>query len=140
MDSVVEVRVKRLVLVENHGQQFLQLQEARTPEGGRARILSMVIGPGEAQGISRCLQGVRTERPLTHELLARVLDTMGGRLRQAVIHDLRDATYFAELHIERDGETLRVDCRPSDAVALSLRLQAPVFAAERLLTAPPEED
>lgn len=130
----VEARLSQLVVVEGNDQQFVKIREAHPPDG-HARELTMVIGPYEAAEISRVLQGISTQRPLTHELAFRLLGQLGGRLNEAVIHDLRDGTYYAELHVEHLGATLEIDCRPSDAIALSLRNKSPIFVLEKVFEA-----
>ncbi|MHC5021962.1 MAG: bifunctional nuclease family protein [Planctomycetota bacterium] len=129
---MIEVRVSRLVIVDDHQEQFIQLREA-SPEGN-PRELTMVIGPSEAYAISYCLEGARPQRPLTYELAFQLIGALDGQLTEAVIHDLREHTYFAELHIEHQGTTLRVDCRPSDAIALSLRGSSPIYVTENVFT------
>ena len=105
------------------------LREAAGP-----RILPIWIGPGEASAIAMELAGVKYNRPLTHDLLKQVIVGLGGELRKVLITAVRDSTYFAELHIHRDGhDVFQVDARPSDGIALALRLRAPVYAAAALL-------
>ncbi len=126
------VRVDRLIVNDQHERQFLQLQEAEPGPEGERRSLTIVIGPAEAGEISRGLTGVRTTRPLTHELLSRVVQALGARIAEVHIHDLREGVYFATLVLEHQGERLELDCRPSDGVALALRAGAPVYLAPRL--------
>jgi len=103
-------------------------------ETGGPRILPIWIGPGEASAIAMELAGVKYNRPLTHDLLKQVIVGLGGELRKVLITAVRDSTYFAELHIHRDGhDVFQVDARPSDGIALALRLRAPVYAAAALL-------
>lgn len=97
-----------------------------------ARVLPIWIGPAEANAIAMELQGVKAQRPLTHDLFKHVLTGLGGELRRVVIAAVRENTYFAELHIHRGDEVFHVDARPSDSIALALRLHAPIFAAEQL--------
>jgi len=97
------------------------------------RVLPILIGPAEASAIAMELQGIRPPRPMTHDLLKRLILGLGGELRQVVIGDLRDDTYFAELELRRAGEVVRVDARPSDSIAIALRLQAPIYLADELL-------
>lgn len=98
------------------------------------RVLPIWIGPAEASAIAMELGGVKFARPLTHDLLKLVILGLGGELRKVVISAVKESTYFAELHIHRDGhDVFQVDARPSDSIALALRLRAPIFAAEPLL-------
>ena len=111
------------------------------------RYLTIFIGPCEADAITIHLQhlkgGPRAPRPMTHDLLKSVIETLGGELQQIVINDLREEIYYAELIIDVGGETIRVDSRPSDAIALAVRADVPIFVAEsvmeRAATVPDEE-
>lgn len=102
-------------------------------EVGGERVIPIWIGPGEANAIAMEMQGVRPQRPLTHDLLKHVLGGLGGELRRVNLTGLRDGTYFAELLIARGEAHFEVDARPSDSIALALRCNAPIFSAEELL-------
>jgi bifunctional DNase/RNase len=130
---VREVRVARLGLdrATNSPVVVLQAQEDD-------RVLPIWIGVAEASAIALELQGVKPPRPLTHDLLKQLLTGLGGTLRRVVIADVRDNTYFAELIVTRDDALFAVDARPSDAIALALRLHAPILAADHLLQDPDE--
>lgn len=94
--------------------------------------LPIWVGPAEAQAIALQLQGVTPPRPMTHDLLRSVLREMSVSLTRVVVTDVRDQTYFAEIHLKRDGTDHAVDSRPSDAIALALRMEAPIFVDERV--------
>lgn len=100
---------------------------------GRRRQLSIFIGGPEATAIAFALEGVDTPRPLTHDLFCDVLDELGAQLERVVITELRDTTYFADLHLSTDHDESTVSARPSDAVALAVRVGCPIFAAEEVL-------
>jgi uncharacterized protein len=104
----------------------------RTVQGSHA--LDIQIGPAEAFAISDALEGKRWERPMTHDLLGEVITALGATLGQVVIAEYReDDVYIAELELtNRDGDTLRVSARPSDALALALRLDVPILVNEAL--------
>lgn len=91
------------------------------------RTLPIWVGPVEANAIALQVENVEPPRPMTHDLLRSVLGDLGARLERVVISDLQEGTFFAYLQLRRDDETLFVDARPSDALALSLRTKAPVF-------------
>ncbi len=91
------------------------------------------IGLVEASAIATELEGIDLARPMTHDLLKSVLVTLGGTLSRIVVNDLKDNTFYALLYIERGDETLEVDSRPSDAIALALRAQADVFVARKVI-------
>ncbi len=97
------------------------------------RVLPIIIGPYEANAIAMELQGQRPERPLTHDLLKRVILGLGVELRRVVITGVRESIYLAELTLVRGDQVTQVDARPSDSIALALRCHALIFANELLL-------
>jgi bifunctional DNase/RNase len=99
------------------------------------RQLSMAVGRAEAQSIILPLQGTKPPRPQTHDLMLDALHRLEARLMRVVITDLRDNTYFAELVLQTPGGDLVIDARPSDAIALALREEAPILASDRALAA-----
>src|SRR3972149_9732881 len=99
------------------------------------KALPIWIGVFEAEAISRGLEDVVTLRPMTHDLMKQILDTFQASLTRVVINDLRENTFYANLYLNVDGEELVVDSRPSDAIALAVRLKAPIFVAESVLNA-----
>ncbi|WP_461832457.1 bifunctional nuclease family protein [Aquifex sp.] len=107
-------------------------------------ILPIWIGAFEANGIAMKLQGVEPPRPMTYELLKRIITEMGGSVEKVVINDLKDSTYYAEIYINQGNNTLIIDSRPSDAINLALRFGAPIYVAEHVLEQSklpePEED
>ena len=103
----------------------------REVEGERA--LPIWIGRPEANAIAMELQGVRPQRPMTHDLLKHLLSGLGGELRRVHITGLRGDTYYAELLVFRAGDVFQVDARPSDSIALALRCNAPIFTSDELL-------
>ena len=109
------------------------------------RYLPIWIGAWEASAIAMRLQGLAAERPLTHDLFAAALDRLGVRVERVVISELTDETYHARIHLERDGVQVEVDARPSDALALAVRAEVQIFAADDVLaqaalTADPDEE
>jgi hypothetical protein len=129
--ALVEVRVAHLGLDRATNSPVVILQE-RDGE----RVLPIWIGPGEASAIAMELAGVKFARPLTHDLLKQVIIGLGGELRRVLITSVKDNTYFAELQIHRAGDVVQVDARPSDSIAVALRLKAPIFTHRDLLDAP----
>ncbi len=97
------------------------------------RVLPIWIGPAEASAIAMEIQGVKAQRPLTHDLLKQVVIGLGGSLQKVTITAVKENTYFAELLISREDHVFQVDARPSDSIALALRLDAPMFASNELL-------
>jgi bifunctional DNase/RNase len=100
---------------------------------GRRRQLSIFIGGPEATAIAFALEEVETPRPLTHDLFCDVLDELGVQLERVVLTELRDTTYYADLHLRTGEGEQHVSARPSDAVALAVRVGCPIFASERVL-------
>lgn len=97
------------------------------------RTLPIYVGTAEATSIAYALQGVVTPRPLTHDLIQLILETANVTLERVLVTELRDATYYAELHLLVAGELRTVSARPSDAMAIALRASAPIFAQDDLV-------
>ena len=102
-------------------------------EADRDRYLPIWIGPWEASAIAMKLQGLTPERPLTHDLFATTLEALGARIDRVVISELADETFHARIMLERDGQIVEVDARPSDALALAVRSGVRIFAADAVL-------
>jgi hypothetical protein len=102
-------------------------------EAARDRYLPIWIGPWEASAIAMKLQGLTPERPLTHDLFATTLEELGARIDRVVISELADETFHARILLEREGRTVEVDARPSDALALAVRTNVRIFAADAVL-------
>jgi bifunctional DNase/RNase len=96
------------------------------------RYLPIWIGPAEADAIAVRLQEVAVSRPLTHDLLRSIIDTLGGSIQYIVVNDLANDTFYARIIMEVDGRTMEIDSRPSDAIALAVRVQVPDKAGVRL--------
>lgn len=107
------------------------------------RYLPIWIGPFEADAITIQLQGVQVARPLTHDLLKSLIHTLNVKVSHITVNDLRNNTFFAEIVLDVKGEELQIDSRPSDAIALAVRVGAPIFVAEHVMeqaAITPEED
>jgi uncharacterized protein len=98
-----------------------------------AHYLPILIGPFEATAIALALEGAPVPRPLSHDLMRSILETLDARLEQVVIHDIKDSTFFAKLIVRCDGDLSEIDARPSDAIALALRAQAPIFVSDKIV-------
>ncbi len=125
----VRMELSRIFIREMTDMQIIELSEV---EG--ERTFPIVIGLPEAFAIERRLKGIEIPRPQTHDLLATIIEQMGGRLKEIVINDLIDGTFFAKLIIEQDGQEIEVDSRPSDAIALGVAEDAPIYVAEHVLS------
>lgn len=133
MDPLVEVSVARLGLDGSTNTYVVILREK---EG--ERILPIWIGQPEAESILLEMNQVRKERPLTHDLCKSLIVGLGAHLQRVNITKVENRTYFAELLLVRNGEQYQVDARPSDSIAIALRTESPVFAADSLLLDPPD--
>jgi bifunctional DNase/RNase len=97
------------------------------------RYLPIWIGAAEADAIAVRLQEVNVARPLTHDLLRAVIDSMGGQVQSVVVHDLSNDTFYAHIILDVNGKHLEIDARPSDAIALAVRVRVPIYAEESVL-------
>ncbi len=132
---MIEVLVSRLGLDSATNSYVVVLQER-----GGTRLLPIWIGQPEAESIVRHMHNVKGMRPLTHDLVRNLILGMGAQLKRVHITRVEKSTYYAELQIQ-NGETLvHIDARPSDSIAIALRLAAPIYAADDLLVEPAEEE
>jgi len=127
-DGLVEMVVESVRVHMLSSRHVVILKEAE-----RDRYLPIWIGPWEASAIAMKLQGLTPERPLTHDLFATTLDALGARVDRVIISDLADETFHARILLERDGRTVEVDARPSDALALAVRVGVRIFASDAVL-------
>lgn len=125
---LVQVDLSRILIREMTDTQFITLTEC---DGERS--FPIAIGLPEAFAIERRMRRIEVPRPQTHDLLADVVRQLDGTLDRIVIHSLQDGTFFASLMIEKDGEEIEVDCRPSDAIALGVAETVPMYVAEDVL-------
>ena len=126
----VQMELHKIIISEMADSQIIVLREV---DG--ERHFPIVIGSAEAYAIDRRLKGIPSARPLTHDLLASVIERMGGHIERIEINDLSDHTYFSLIQIRRDGQLLEIDSRPSDAIALGVATLVPIFVAEHVVKA-----
>ena len=131
----VAMELRRIIISEVDEHQVVILKEV---EGDRS--FPIVIGIFEATSINRRVKREQAPRPLTHDLIASVVDLMGGDIQDIVINELQEHTYFAKLRIRKDGELIEVDCRPSDAIALAVTAKVPIYVEEQVLGEALEEE
>jgi len=126
----IEMQLAKIIISEINENQIVFLREV---DGSRE--FPILIGIFEATSIDRRVKNISRPRPLTHDLIVEVVDSMGGELDSVVINELRDATYFANLRIKRDGEIIEIDTRPSDAIAIAVTCspRLPIYVAESVL-------
>ncbi len=127
-EDLVEVELSRVVIQEKDDHQFIHLRE----RDGK-RTFPIVIGFNEVAEINRKLRGVEVARPLTHDLIGRVLESLDATLEKVVISELRDSTFYATLVLRRNGTERLVDCRPSDAICLAVQTQTQIYVSKQVL-------
>lgn len=134
MGDLVEVQIEGVFAAESNGSisRFVLLSDGE-------RKLPILIGPYEAQAISLPLEGTRPDRPMTHDLVRVLMDRLSANLDRVVIDDLWNTIYYAKLYIRTDREEIEIDARPSDAIALSVRFDAPIYVADGILESSMEE-
>ncbi|MBI3861684.1 MAG: bifunctional nuclease family protein [Planctomycetia bacterium] len=115
------MELARIIISDVNEQQVVYLREL---EGQRS--FPILIGIFEAASINRHVKGERPERPLTHDLLRKTIEELGGEVQDIVINNLQEHTYYALIRIRRDGELIEVDSRPSDAIALAVQFRPPL--------------
>jgi hypothetical protein len=125
---MIEMTVDSIRVSLMNYQRVVILKEKET-----SRYLPIWIGAAEADAIAVKLQGTSVQRPLTHDLMQSVIDVLGGKVNSIVISDLQKDVFFAKVVLNRDGEQIEIDSRPSDAIALAVRVQAPIYAEEDVL-------
>ena len=123
----IEAELSRTIINEMSDQQVIVLKERYGH-----RSFPIVIGIVEIFAIDRRLKGIKPARPMTHELLADIIDNLGARVEKIVINDLRSHVFFAKIHLNLNGRTIQIDSRPSDAIALGTAVNAPIFVAEHV--------
>lgn len=125
---MIRVELSRIIIDEKRQDQVIVLKEK---EGDRQ--IPIVIGFMEASSIKIKISGVDVPRPMTHDLLVQVIENLGGRAEKIIIDRLVNNTFYAKLEIKtKDGETKLIDARPSDSIALAVRLKAPIFVSEEV--------
>jgi hypothetical protein len=125
---MVQCDLSRIVIRESSDHQYIYLKE----KGGE-RAFPIVIGIYEAVEINRKVTGLKTTRPLTHDLLRGTVAKLGGRIVGVEVDELRDNTFHAKLILDQEGSQTRVDCRPSDAIALAVAEAVPIAVEEAVL-------
>ena len=125
---LVQMELARIVIMENGESQMIVLRERNGD-----RFFPILIGINEALAIDRRVKGIQMQRPLTHDLMADIIERLDADLERIIISELRDHTFYAKLIVRRNGELLEIDSRPSDAIALGVTSQTPIFVEEEVL-------
>jgi bifunctional DNase/RNase len=124
----IPVRVEKVTLDTSTNRFVVILRD-----DSNKRWLPIVVGSAEAQAIALQLENIDPPRPLTHDLMKNLLETMGIKITRIIVNDLRENTYYAVIDLNDNGRKKEVDARPSDAIALALRTQAPIFVEEEVM-------
>ncbi len=134
LGELIEVQIEGVFAAESNGSisRFVLLSDGD-------RKLPILIGPYEAQAISLPLEGTRPDRPMTHDLVRSIVDRLNATLDRVVIDDLWNTIYYAKLYVRSATEEIEIDARPSDAIALAVRFDAPIYVADGILEAGLEE-
>ncbi len=127
---LVKMTLVRIVIVDSE-EEKMSMIVLREADGKRE--FPILIGVHEAYAIDRRMKGAQVQRPLTHDLIERLIDRMDCQLEQVVISELRESTFFAKLVLRRNGELVEVDSRPSDAIAVGAGTAAPIFVDDSVL-------
>ena len=123
----VEVELSRIIINEASDQQIIVLKER-----GGERSFPIVIGIVEIFAIDRRLKGIKPPRPMTHDLLDSVIENLGAKIEKILINDLKNHTFYAKITLSLNGQTVEIDSRPSDAIALCAASNAPIYVAEHV--------
>jgi len=126
--AMIEMTIDSIRVSLMNYQRVVILKEKMTD-----RYLPIWIGPAEADAIAAKLQGVSVPRPLTHDLLSSVIDALGATVSSVIVNDLQNDTFYAKITLDVDGTQMEVDSRPSDALALAVRVEAPIYVEEVVL-------
>src|SRR5438270_7994028 len=124
----IEMKIRGLMMDPTTNMPIVVLKDV----GGEA-VLPIWVGVYEANAIALEIEKVSTPRPMTHDLLKNLLIGLDAQVRKVVVNDLRDDTFFAVIWLERDGNSISIDSRPSDALALALRCDCPIFVEDEVL-------
>lgn len=127
---LVKMNLARIVIVDSEDEKMSMIV-LREIEGERA--FPILIGVHEAYAIDRRLKGIVVQRPLTHDLVERMIEQLDCQMERIVISELRDSTFYAKLVLRRDGELVEIDSRPSDAIAIGAGTPTPIFVDDSIL-------
>ena len=125
---MVPMELSKIIITETSDHQIIVLKE----KDGQ-RTFPIVIGLHEAWAIDRAVKGITTPRPLTHDLIGNIIEGLNAGVVKIVINDLRNNTFYAKIILQRNGLFVEIDSRPSDAIALAMQKNTPIFVARRIL-------
>ncbi|MBE7444493.1 MAG: bifunctional nuclease family protein [Planctomycetia bacterium] len=125
---MVPMELSKIIITETSDHQIIVLKEIKG-----LRSFPIVIGLHEAWAIDRAVKGVTTPRPLTHDLISNVIEGLNAGIVRILISDLRNNTFYAKIVLQQDDSTVEIDSRPSDAIALAMQKNTPIFVAKKVL-------
>ncbi|HHT9110932.1 MAG TPA: bifunctional nuclease family protein [Candidatus Brocadiaceae bacterium] len=125
---MVPMELSKIIITETSDHQIIVLKEKDGP-----RTFPIVIGLHEAWAIDRAVKGITTPRPLTHDLIGNIIEGLNTEIVKIEINDLRNNTFYAKIILQRNGSLVEIDSRPSDAIALAMQKNAPIFVARNIL-------
>ena len=125
---MVPMELSKIIITETSDHQIIVLKEKDGP-----RTFPIVIGLHEAWAIDRAVKGITTPRPLTHDLIGNIIEGLNAGIVKIEINDLRNNTFYAKIILQRNGSLVEIDSRPSDAIALAMQKNAPIFVARNIL-------
>jgi uncharacterized protein len=123
----LEAELTKIIINEMSDQQIIVLKERHGQ-----RSFPIVIGIVEIFAIDRRLKGIKPARPMTHDLLVSIIENLGAKVEKIVINDLSNHVFYARIHLSLNGDTIEIDSRPSDAIALGTAVNAPIFVADHV--------
>ncbi|HUB25391.1 MAG TPA: bifunctional nuclease family protein [Tepidisphaeraceae bacterium] len=126
----VQMELHKIIISEMQDSQVIVLKEV---DGDRN--FPIMIDSAQAYAIDRRLRGIPAQRPMTHDLLASIIEHLGGTIDHIEINNLENHTFFAKIYLRQQGKVIEVDSRPSDAIALGIATMVPIFVAEHVLDA-----
>lgn len=124
----IKLKVHGIVADPNTEAQIVILRDEKGKE-----ILPIWVGASEGNAIRFALEGIIPPRPMTHDLLKKMIDSLGAKIKRIIVNGIKDNTYYATIHLECKGSEQAIDSRPSDAIALALRTDSPIYVTEDVL-------
>ena len=130
---MIPLKVLTLIVLNSMQPAALVMEPIEEHQRTKSRIVPVWIGPAEAMQLGMAVEHIRTPRPLTHDLMLDALTNLDARIDQAVINDVKGTTFFAKLYLKQGDRMIELDARPSDAIALAIREDAPIYIDEKTL-------
>jgi len=125
---MIEMKIKHIAIEQESKSPVVFLTDL-----DETRYLPIWIGPFEAQSIAMVMEGGKTPRPMTHDLMKQLIEQLNAKVRRIIVSDLQDQTFFARIVLDQEGREVEVDARPSDSIALALRFRAPIYVTENVV-------